>query len=208
MPSLSRLVQIGYVCGLAFVLSLLLGPTWVQAQFGAPPFGVSAGFRGTPGWPTIAVPIISGSGTASAGSSAGGALGLTGGSAGASVSGSFTTQFIYINIGTFLPNNGRIIGPPMPTLMPMTTNALSDTTGAPWAMFAARGMMGGGLGIGGIGGPIGLGVGTVGMTGMGGMSLGGLSTGSISAMGLGGMGGGMGGFAGKGMGGFNGKNGL
>jgi hypothetical protein len=192
MPSLSRLVQIGYILGLSLVLSLLLGPTWVKAQFGAPPFGVSTGYRSTPGWPTIAVPIISGSSSVSGAGSAGG---ITGGVAG-SASSSFSTQIIYINPGTFLPNNGQIIGPPMPTITPMLNNLLSDTTGAPWALMGAM-SMGGGGGIGMIT-PMGGGM------GMGGMGMGGMGMGGMGMMGMGGMGG----FAGKGMGGFNGKKGL
>jgi hypothetical protein len=186
MSFLSRLVQMGYVLGLSLVLTLLLKPTWLQAQFGAPPFSVSAGYRGSPGFPTVAIPVISGSGSASGAS--GGIVGGAGGSG--SVSGSFTTQIIYINIGSFLPNGGRLIGLPPPTFMPPLNNQFYDTTGAPWATTGAMSMGGGGsIGIitplgGGIGG---------GSFGMGGGGIGG---------------GGMGGFAGKGMGGFNGKNGL
>jgi hypothetical protein len=192
MFSLSCMARTVYVVVLSFALCLLLGPPRSQAQFGAPAFGVSSGFRGTPALPTIAIPLISGSGSASGA----GIGGIRGGIGGGSVSGSFTTQIIYINPGAFLPNNGRLIGPPMPTFMPPLNNLNYDSTGSPIALLTGMGMGGGGMGMGGMRGMGGMG----GMRGMGG------------GMGLGGMGmrgmGGMGGFAGKGMGGFNGRKAL
>jgi hypothetical protein len=208
MFSLTRLAKIGYLLIFTLVVFLLVSAKPSPAQFGAPAFGVSAGFRGTPGLPTIAVPIISGSGSASAGGSAGGAFGLTGGSVGGSVSGSFSTQIIYINFGAFFPNNGRIIGPPMPTMMPMLNNMFfagflfnpftADTTGAPWSMLLAMNM-GGGVAPTGTIIPSGMAGGFAGIAG----GIGGFGAGGI----MGGFGG-MGGFAGKGFGGFNGRKGL
>src|SRR5579875_1024962 len=138
MSSLSRLVQIGYVFGWSFVLVLLLGPSLSQAQF-----GVSSGYRATPGLPTIAVPVFSGS--ASASGAVGGILG--GGGSSGSASASFSTQIIYINLGSFFPNNGQLVGLPMPTLTPMLNNWLTDSTGAPWALMGVMSMGGGGMGL-------------------------------------------------------------
>jgi hypothetical protein len=193
MFSLSCIVRTVYVAALSFALCLLLGPTRSQAQFGAPAFGVSSGYRGTPALPTIAIPVLSGSGAAS-GVGFGG--GFRGGIGGGSVSGSFSTQIIYVNLGSFLPNNGRIIGPPMPTFQPMLNNLFfagvlfspftSDSTGSPFSLLTSMSIMGG-MGMGGMRG----------MMGMGGMGMGGMR----GMMG-------MGGFAGKGLGGFNGRKAL
>jgi hypothetical protein len=208
MSTISRLVQIGYVLGLVFALSLLLRPDPSQAQTisigvgqGATP-GINTGFRGTFPLPTIFFPIItSGSSSAGFGGLGGGIGGISGG-VGGGVSTSFSTQIVSLNLGSFFPDNGQLLGPPMPTFLPPLNNLLTDTTGAPWSLFAAANM-GGGIGItGGMGG---FGMRMAGFgNGMGGFGggMGGFGNGMSS------FGGGMGGFAGKGMGGFSGKKGL
>jgi hypothetical protein len=186
--SFLRLAQIGYALALSLVLCLLLLPSSLQAQKG---FGVSTGYRATPGLPTIAIalPNLQGVGIGGAVGGAGGAAGVggVGGVGGGAVGVSFNSQPIIqtLNLGQFFPNNGQIIGLPPPTLMPPLSNFyygpfFVDSTTAPWATSTALGLGGGLIGGGGVGG-------------MGG-ALGGA--------------GGMGGFGGKGMGGFNGDKGL
>lgn len=197
MFSLTRFAKAGYLLSFCIAVYLLVSPELSQAQF-----GTSGGFRGTPALPTIAIPTFSGSGSSSG--SGGSITGFAGGSG--SSSGSFSTQINYINLNGFFPNGGRILQLPPPTFMPELTNALSDTTGSPFAMIAAL-SMGGGIGIGGIsfggiGGAAGAGGGVAG--GVGGFGQGGFAGAGIAGGGFGQIGGG-GGFAGKGMGGFNGK---
>jgi hypothetical protein len=218
MFSLTRFAKAGYLLTFSLAVLLLASAKPSQAQFGAPSFGVSAGYRGTPGWPTVAIPIISGSASASGASSAGGIAGFSGGGTAGSVSGSFSTQIIYINLGSFLPNGGRIVGMPPPTVMPMLSNEFfagflyspftSDSTGSPFSLLTSMSIVGGmGMG-GGMVGMMGMGGGMVGMMGMGGgmgmMGMGGFGMGGMSMMGMGGFGG----FAGKGFGGFNGRKAL
>jgi hypothetical protein len=201
MFSLTRLVQIGYVLGLVLMLCLLLLPNSSQAQLGfqqigPAKFGVSTGFRATPGLPTIVIPVINASVSGFGGSVGGngGAIGLGGGAgaSGGSVAGSISTSLVSIDLGSFFPNNGQIIGLPPPTLMPPLNNYFYDSTTAPWAMILSMNS-GGGIGaVGGVGGAGGLGAGGLGMGGVGGFGQGGVG----------------GGFAGKGMGGFNGKKPL
>jgi hypothetical protein len=192
--SLMRLALIGYALALSLTLCLLVLPSSSQAQVG---FGISTGYRATPGLPTIAIALPNISGTGIGGAVGGGVSGgfgggvgggVAGGVGGGGVSASFSPiPLIYhINLGQFFPNNGQIIGLPPPTLMPPLNNLLYDTTGAPYATITALGL-GGGVGIGG---------------GIGGGGFGGAGAGGGIA------GGGMGGFAGKGMGGFNGKKPL
>jgi hypothetical protein len=185
--SLMRLAQIGYALALLLILCLVFLPNSSQAQVG---FGVSTGYRASPGLPTIAIaiPNISASGTSAAG--AGGATGFGGAVGGTSATGSFSPiPIIYhVNLGQFFPNNGQIIGLPPPTLMPPLSNfyygfLFENSTGAPWATITAL-SLGGGVGIGG---------------GIGG-AIGGVGGGIAGSSG--------GGFAGKGMGGFNGKKPL
>lgn len=208
MSSLSRLVPIGYVLGLVLLLSLMLLPKSSQAQLGvqsigSQPFGVSSGFRSTPGLPVIVIPVLSAS-TSGFGGSVGGNGGILGagggaGASGGSVSGSIGTTLVTIDLGSFFPNNGQIIGLPPPTLMPPLNNLLygpflGDSTGSPFALLLTGG--GGGIAGGGAAG---------GMGGIGG-GVGGVG-GQIGGIGGGGIAGG-GGFAGKGLGGFNGKKPL
>lgn len=195
--SFLRLALIGYVLTLSLVVGLLLLPNSTQAQHG---FGVSTGYRASPGLPTIAIalPNLQGAGIGGAVGGAGGAAGVggVGGVGGGAVGVSFNSQplIMTLNLGQFFPNNGQTIGLPPPTLMPPLNNLLYDTTGAPWATMTAMGL-GGGLGVGSVvGGGGGIAGGIGGMGGIGG--------------GIAGGGGGMGGFGGKGMGGFNGIKGL
>ncbi len=198
MFSLSCLVRVAYVFTLSVALMLLLGPEYSQAQF-----GVSGGYRGTPPLPTLAFPIIS-SGSGSAGGSG---RGIIGGGGSGFASSSFTTQIITINPSDFIPNGGRILSLPPPTMMPMLNNLFyanflfspftSDSSTAPWGALLALNA-GGGLGISGmVGGGFG---------GVAGGIAGGIGGGIAGRGGI--AGGGMGGFAGKGMGGFNGKKPL
>jgi|GEM_PF-1551664 hypothetical protein len=226
MLSLARLAKAGYLLAFSLTVFLLASTKPSQAQFGAPAFGVSAGYRGTPGWPTIAIPIISGSASASGVGTGGGIVGITGGSVGGSVSGSFSTQIIFVNLGSFLPNGGRLIGMPPPTFTPMLSNEFfagflwspftADSTGSPFSLLTSMSLMGG-MGMGGMGmGMGGMGMGG-GMMGMGGGMMGTMMGGGMSGFGMGGFGmggmslmgmGGFGGFAGKGFGGFNGRKAL
>src|SRR5579875_3015946 len=183
--SLMRLTQIGYALGLCLILCLMLLPRSLQAQKG---FGVSTGFRATPGLPTIAIALPNISGTGAGGNVGGGATGFGGGVGGGFAAVSFNSQplIITLNLGQFFPNNGQIIGLPGPTMMPPLSNFIfgppfENSTGAPWSLITALG--GGGGGIGGAGG------------GFGGVGGAGGAGGGIAGGGLGG--GGMGGFAGK-----------
>jgi hypothetical protein len=214
MSSLTRLVQIGYVLGLALLLSLMLLPKSSQAQLtvqnigGGANFGVSTGFRATPALPILVFPVLTAS-TSGFGGSVGGNGGLLGAGAGGaasggSVSGSIGTSLVSLDLGSFFPNHGQIIGLPPPTLMPPLSNfyygaAFEASTGAPWALLLTGG--GGGVGGGGIGAGGGVG-GVGGVAGAGGIGAGGFG-GQIGGVGAGG-----GGFAGKGLGGFNGKKPL
>jgi len=222
MFALTRLAKTSYLLALSTLVALLLSANLSQGQIinigvtpGATP-GINSGFRGTVPLPTISFPIItSGSSSAIGGGIGGGLLGISGGFGG-SVSSSFSTQIVSINLGSFFPDNGQLLGPPMPTFQPQLNNLFyagflfspftSDTTGAPWSLLTALNM-GGGIGIGGgiVGGLGGFGGGLGGFGG----GLGGFG-GGLGGFGggLGGFGGGVGGFAGKGFGGFNGRKAL
>jgi hypothetical protein len=207
MSSITRLVQIGYVLAFVFLLSLLLLPKASQAQVGFQSiggpnnFGISTGYRATPALPVIVIPVLnastSGFGGAVGGNGGGLGGGVGGGAVGGSVSGSISTSLVSIDLGSFFPNHGQIIGLPPPTFQFPLSNFyqglfVSDSTGSPFAQILALNS-GGGVGIGGgVGGGV-AGGGGLGMGGGGGLGLGG---------------GGAGGFAGKGMGGFNGKKPL
>jgi hypothetical protein len=232
MFSLTRLAKVSYLLAFSLVIFLLVSSKPSQAQSG---FGVSGGFRSTPGLPIIAYPVLSAS-TSGIGGAVGGAGGFAavGGGVGgnANVSGSFSTSIQTFDLGSLFPNHGQIIGLPPPTLMlplnnfgylnlfgifvPNLFSLTSDSTGAPWAQLLAFNL-GGGIGIGGGvggGGAAGLGGGGLGggAAGLGGGGLGGFAGGAGGfGGGVGGFnmgnfgGGGMGGFAGKGFGGFNGR---
>ncbi len=217
MISFGRLVKVCYLVALSLAVYLLLGPSSLPAQTR---FGVSTGYRATPGLPTIAIAVPNVSGSGVGGGVGGGASGFGGGVGGGfgGINFSTTPQIITLNLGQFFPNNGQIIGLPPPTLTPMLNNfgplaslfpffppALllgfpgSDSTGAPWALQTAMGGGGGG-GAGGIAGG-----------GAGGIAGGGIAGGGIAGGGLGGgiagggLGGGLGGVGGGvgGVGGFN-----
>jgi len=216
MLSLPRLVKVCYLLALSLAVSLLLWPSFSHAQKG---FGVSTGYRATPGLPTIAIPLPNVSGSGVGGGVGGGATGF-GGSFGGGFGGiNFSSQplIITLNLGQFFPNNGQIIGLPGPTMMPPLNNFgpmaslfgplgllpiwvlptnFSDSTGAPWALQPGLITIGGG-GAGGIGGG---GIAGGGIAG-GGIGGGGIAGGGLGG-GAGGLGGGIGGIAG-GVGGFN-----
>lgn len=224
----TRLLKVGYLLALSLAVYLLVSANPSQAQNR---FGVSTGYRASPGMPTIAIALPNVSGGGIGGAVGGGAAGFGGGVGGGAAGVSFNSQPIImtLNLGQFFPNNGQIIGLPPPTLMlplnnfgylpilgglggfiPNVLNPFtSDSTGAPWAILTALGL-GGGLGAGGgaMGGG-GLGGGGIAGGGQGGFGGGmggfGGGQGGIGGMGGGGMGGG---FAGKGMGGFNGRKAL
>ncbi len=230
-----RLVKACYLLALFLAVSLLLWPSFSQAQKG---FGVSTGYRATPGLPTIAIALPNISGGGVGGNVGGGATGFGGGAVGGFGGVNFSSQPIImtLNLGQFFPNNGQIIGLPGPTMMPALNNfgplaslfpfagplplflgmPFSDSTGAPWSLLTAMGIIGGGGAGGGIAGG-GVGGGGIAGGGLGG-GAGGLGGGGLNGigggaggfnLGQGGIGGGgMGGFAGKGFGGFNGRKAL
>ena len=227
MFSLSRLTKAGYLLSLSLAVCLLLSARPMQAQN----LKVTTGYRGTPGLPTIVVPVISGSGGGVGGGVGGGFAGFGGGAGGGFGGFNFNTQLVTINLGSFFPNGGRLIGMPPPTMTPMLNNfgplatltgfvgfppflgfpSLSDSTGAPWALLTAMGpFIGTGGGIMGVGGGgLGLGGGLGGGGFAGAVGFGGFGGGLIAGgVGFGGgVGGGliMGGFGFGGMVGFAGK---
>jgi hypothetical protein len=234
MLSFPRLAKVCYLLAFALAVSLLVWPSFSQAQNR---FGVSTGFRATPGLPTIAIPLPNVSGGGVGGGVGGGAAGFGGGAAGGFGGINFSSQPIImtLNLGQFFPNNGQIIGLPPPTMMPPLNNfgpitaltgfvgfpptlgfpSFSDSTGAPWALglgVLGGGGAGGGIGGGGLGGGGGIAGGGLGggAGGLGGGGLNGIGGGAGGFnFGQGGIGGGgMGGFAGKGLGGFNGRKAL
>lgn len=233
MFSFTRLAQGCCFLALAFAVYLLVSanPLPPQITIGptAPPaLTVTTGFRGTSSLPTINVPIPSFSNGGFGAVGGGGVLGVGGVGGSGNVSGSLSTQILTVNLGSFFPNNGRLVGLPPPTMAAMLNNLFiannvflfspftSDTTGAPWSLLFAGGLgvgAGGGGGVtGGVGGVTG---GAVGVGGLGGgvTGFGGGVTGfggAAGGFGQGGLGGGIaggfsGGFAGKGFGGFNGR---
>ncbi len=226
-----RLVKACYLLALFLAVSLLLWPSFSQAQKG---FGVSTGYRATPGLPTIAIALPNISGGGVGGNVGGGATGFGGGAVGGFGGVNFSSQPIImtLNLGQFFPNNGQIIGLPGPTMMPALNNfgpiaslfpfagplplflgmPFSDSTGAPWSLQPGLITIGGGGAVGGIGGGgiagggiAGGGIGGGGIAG-GGIAGGGIGGGGIAGGGLGGGAGGLGGGAGGiagGVGGFN-----
>jgi hypothetical protein len=217
----TRCAKVGYFLAFSFAVYLLVSTNPLQAQNR---FGVSTGYRATPGLPTIAYAVPNVSGAGIGGGVGGGASGFGGGVGGGAVGVAFNSTPIIqtLNLGQFFPNNGQIIGLPPPTLMlplnnfgylplfgglafvPNIFSPFSDSTGAPWALLTALGL-GGGLGAGGGG------IGGGGIAGGGAGGFGGGAGGFGGGQGgIGGIGGGgiAGGFAGKGMGGFNGRKAL
>jgi hypothetical protein len=230
MLSPPLVARLAYVSALSVSLCLLLGTARSQAQS-----KVWGGYRATPGLPTITVPVTSFSASGIGGGFGGGFAGFRGGFGGGFGGASVNTQLVSINLGAFLPNNGRIVSLPPPTFTPMLNNfglfpgllgfglfptlnnlLLSDSTGSPLALITALGILGGGGfggGLGGLGGGIlggggfGGGFGALGggLLGGGGFGGGGFGLGALGG-GFAGLGGG--GFAGKGFGGFNGRSPL
>jgi hypothetical protein len=211
MFSLTRLLKAGYLLCFSLVVFLLVSPNPSQAQH----FGVSGGFRSTPGLPVIAFPVLSASMSGFGGSVGGngGAIGFAagGGAAGGSVSGSITTSIQTFNLGSLFPNNGQIIGLPPPTMMPPLNNAGIIFTGVSFSPYFINlsgfatpfGIPPFGFSDDSTGSPLALltAMGILGGLGAGGggMGLGG---------GLGGLGGGLGGLGGGGLGGVGGVGGF
>lgn len=221
MFSLTRLAKAGYVLGMSLVVALLL---WAKSS----PAQSTTGFRGSPTLPPIQIPILSGS-SGVGGGVGGGFSGFGGGVGGFN----FNQQITFFNLNSLLPNGGRVIGMPPPTMrLPLNNFAsdplifglpllppflgfpsFSDSTGAPWALLLSLGLFnsgGGGLGMGGgLGGGFGGGFGGGGVGGGFGGGIGGGFGGGFGGAG-GGFGGGLLGVSGSfgGFGGFSGMTGM
>ncbi|HEY7326854.1 MAG TPA: hypothetical protein VH592_04400 [Gemmataceae bacterium] len=224
MFSVTGLSKAGYLLAFSLVVTLLVSSNPSKAQH----FGVSSGFRSTPGLPIIAFPVFSAS-TSGFGGAVGGNGGVVGfaaggGAAGGNVSGSFNTSIQTFNLGSLFPNNGQIIGLPPPTLMPPLNNAGIILTGFsfspffinPFGFAAPFGIPPFSLFGDSTGSPLALltAMGLLGGGGIGGGAIGlGGGLGGGFGGGLGGVGGGLGGFnfgvggvtGGGGLGGFAGK---